>query len=51
MPFQVLAWEWGVEIWKSHYFFGHILCFGFLLVCGLLPSSGGEGGKGKKKKE
>lgn len=31
-----LAWSWGV--WKSHYFFGHILCLIFYAVMSMAPS-------------
>jgi len=36
-PFQVLAWSWSVDIWKSHYFFGHILAAVFYAICTVIP--------------
>jgi hypothetical protein len=32
IAFQLLAFDWALAAWKSHYFFGHILCFVFYLV-------------------
>lgn len=31
-PFQLLSFDWAVANWKSHLFFGHILCIAFYVV-------------------
>lgn len=36
--FQLLAFDWALECWKSHYFFGHILALIFYLVVSRLPT-------------
>lgn len=36
--FQMLALEWSWNVWKSHYFFGHIGCILFYLVVSQIPS-------------
>jgi hypothetical protein len=38
VPFQLLAFDWGVTVWKTQYFFGHILCVVFYAVVSQLPS-------------
>ncbi len=37
-PFQLLAYGWAITNWKSHYFFGHILCAIFYVVMSIAPS-------------
>eukprot|EP00591_Stephanopyxis_turris_P000976 CAMPEP_0195521008 /NCGR_PEP_ID=MMETSP0794_2-20130614/17779_1 /TAXON_ID=515487 /ORGANISM="Stephanopyxis turris, Strain CCMP 815" /LENGTH=502 /DNA_ID=CAMNT_0040650467 /DNA_START=65 /DNA_END=1573 /DNA_ORIENTATION=- len=32
IPFQLLAFDWSLAIWKNHYFIGHILCFVFYVL-------------------
>uniref|UniRef100_A0A7S2HDC5 Uncharacterized protein n=1 Tax=Helicotheca tamesis TaxID=374047 RepID=A0A7S2HDC5_9STRA len=36
--FQLLSFEWAWENWKSHYFFGHILCVVFYAVVSQIPT-------------
>ena len=48
-PFQMLSWEWSVQAWRGHYFFGHVLAVGFYGVCMMLPTPQGKGGDKKKK--
>mmetsp|Transcript_21124 Transcript_21124/g.60569 ORF Transcript_21124/g.60569 Transcript_21124/m.60569 type:complete len:503 (+) Transcript_21124:97-1605(+) len=36
--FQLLSYDWAVANWKSHLFFGHILCFVFYGALSNLPS-------------
>eukprot|EP00557_Chaetoceros_sp_GSL56_P005583 CAMPEP_0176495676 /NCGR_PEP_ID=MMETSP0200_2-20121128/10787_1 /TAXON_ID=947934 /ORGANISM="Chaetoceros sp., Strain GSL56" /LENGTH=500 /DNA_ID=CAMNT_0017893577 /DNA_START=132 /DNA_END=1634 /DNA_ORIENTATION=+ len=38
IAFQLLAFDWAVEAWKSHYFFGHILCILFYGIVSQLPT-------------
>lgn len=38
MPFQLLAFDWAIEYWKSQYFFGHILCVVFYLGVSQMPT-------------
>lgn len=44
LAFQLLAYDWAVAGWKSHYFFGHILCVVFYAVVSNIPTP-------KKKEE
>merc|ERR1712216_831868 len=44
LAFQLLAYDWAVAGWKSHYFFGHILCVVFYAVLSNIPTP-------KKKEE
>jgi len=37
-PFQLLAFDWGIANWKSHMFFGHILCAAFYAVVSSMPT-------------
>ena len=37
-PFQLLSYEWSLENWKNHYFFGHILCAVFYIVVSNIPT-------------
>jgi len=36
--FIILQREGAIALWKSHYFFGHILSIGFYIFLTLLPS-------------
>ena len=36
--FQMLALDWAWNVWKSNYFFGHILCILFYTVMSQVPS-------------
>jgi uncharacterized membrane protein len=36
--FILLAFDWAIENWKSHYFFGHIGCIVFYIVVSQLPT-------------
>jgi len=36
--FQLLALDWSLAVWKSHYFFGHIGCLVFYIVLSNVPS-------------
>jgi hypothetical protein len=36
--FIILQFQGAIANWKSHYFFGHILSFGFYVALTLLPS-------------
>jgi len=38
IPFQLLAFDWGLSAWKSHYFFGHFLALVFYGVVSNLPT-------------
>jgi len=38
VPFQMLAFEWSVAVWKSNYFIGHILAVAFYFVIQMVPS-------------
>jgi hypothetical protein len=38
LPFQVLAYSWGVRAWDSFYYFGHVGCIVWIVVGNLLPS-------------
>lgn len=38
VPFQLLAFDWSIDCWKSHYFFGHILCVLFYVVVSQMPT-------------
>lgn len=38
VAFQLLAYDWAVAGWKSHYFSGHILCFAFYALVSQLPT-------------
>jgi hypothetical protein len=38
LAFQLLAFDWAVAAWKSHYFFGHILCVVFYGVVSQMPT-------------
>lgn len=44
LAFQLLAFDWAYAGYKSHYFFGHILCLVFYVVVSQLPTP-------KKKEE
>ena len=36
--FIILQFEGAIALWKSHYFFGHVLSVGFYIVLTLLPT-------------
>jgi hypothetical protein len=38
LAFQLLAYGWAITCWKSHYFFGHILCVIFYVIVSRLPT-------------
>jgi len=38
LAFQLLAFDWALAAWKSHYFFGHILCAVFYGVVSQMPT-------------
>jgi len=38
LPFPMLAFEWSIAVWKSHYFAGHILAVAFYILMQLVPS-------------
>ena len=46
-PFPLLAFDWSWRNWKSHYFFGHILCIIFYAVVSQMPTP--KIGEKKKK--
>ncbi len=46
--FQMLALDWAVGVWKSHYYFGHIGCILFYAIMTQIPTPRDAT---KKKKE
>jgi len=38
IAFQLLAYDWAVAAWKSHYFFGHILAIIFYFAVSQVPT-------------
>jgi len=37
-PFQLLAFDWSLAIWKSYYFIGHIVCAAFYMTLSNIPT-------------
>jgi len=38
VPFQLLAFDWSIAVWKSHYFIGHVAMAIFYIVVSALPT-------------
>jgi hypothetical protein len=38
VPFQLLAFDWSIDVWKSHYFIGHVVMAVFYVVVSALPT-------------
>lgn len=38
ISFQLLAFDWSIECWNSHFWFGHLLCIVFYAIVSQLPT-------------
>jgi MBOAT, membrane-bound O-acyltransferase family len=38
VPFLLLAFDWSWDMWKSHYFFGHVVCVIGYAALALFPT-------------
>merc|ERR1712176_519953 len=50
-PFVLLALDRSWDVWKSHYFFGHIACVVFYVIMSFVPSPPRDDKDIKKKKQ